>query len=182
LLVATLFLSASQFVIFPYLGVLISKLTGASVVTVSVLPSIYGLTGVFGNAVAVQLVKVTGPPLARTILLASMTLGSPFWIFGSPVVGVLAVAIALWGFGFAAANAMQQAQSVRIAPSLSTPTIALNASAIYLGQAAGALVGAELLADGFAEGLGYGVAAFLVAALLVTELPRRRPTESVGKS
>jgi hypothetical protein len=41
---------------------------------------------------------------------------------------------------------MQQTQLVRVAPSLATASVALNTSAIYLGQALGALVGAELFA------------------------------------
>ncbi len=172
LLVVTLLCNASQYVIFPYLSMLVPKFTGAGTATVSALFSIYGVTGLLGNLIAVRLVGVTGPLLARTIFLVAMMIGTPFWIFGVPALGALAAAVALWGLGFAAANTMQQAQLVRVAPSLAAASVALNTSAIYLGQALGALVGAELFANGSGESIGYGVAAFLLAALLITELPR----------
>jgi DHA1 family inner membrane transport protein len=110
-----------------------------------------------------------------------MMLGTPFWIFGIPALGALGLAVGLWGLGFAAANTMQQAQLVRVAPSLATASVALNTSAIYLGQAFGALVGAGLVANGSGESVGYSVAAFLLATLLITELPRLELTKGSAK-
>ena len=51
----------------------------------------------------------------------------------------------LWGLGTFAANSVQQARLAGIAPDLTSASIALNTSAIYFGQAAGAGIGGTLI-------------------------------------
>jgi DHA1 family inner membrane transport protein len=64
--------------------------------------------------------------------------------------GTLGLALAflaalLWGAGNFAANSMQQVRLVNLAPTLSSVSVALNTSAIYLGQFIGAGVGGVVL-------------------------------------
>jgi predicted MFS family arabinose efflux permease len=68
---------------------------------------------------------------------------------------LLTAAVLAWGLGGFAANSAQQARLVAIAPSQASVSIALNTSAVFLGQAAGAAGASALVAhvpgkDGFA--------------------------------
>jgi predicted MFS family arabinose efflux permease len=60
----------------------------------------------------------------------------------------------------------QQARLVALAPSLAPVSLSLNSSAIYLGSAMGAAVGALVIADGAMGRLGWVAAGFSLAALL----------------
>jgi DHA1 family inner membrane transport protein len=54
-------------------------------------------------------------------------------------------AAVLWGVGNFSANSMQQVRLVNLAPDLASVSVALNTSAIYLGQFIGAGVGGLVL-------------------------------------
>jgi predicted MFS family arabinose efflux permease len=60
----------------------------------------------------------------------------------------------------------QQARLVALAPSLAPVSLSLNSSAIYLGSAMGAAVGALVITDGAMGRLGWVAAGFSLAALL----------------
>lgn len=60
----------------------------------------------------------------------------------------------------------QQARLVALAPSLASVSLSLNSSAIYLGSAMGAAVGALVIADGATGRLGWVATGFSVAALV----------------
>ena len=55
------------------------------------------------------------------------------------------VALALWGLGCFSVNSAQQARLLHTAPMLASVSIALNSSAMYLGQALGAETGGHLV-------------------------------------
>jgi len=86
----------------------------------------------------------------------------------------MAVGIVLQGFGFAAANSMQQARLVAAAPELSSATVALNTSSIYVGQALGSALGGFLFEHEHLLAVGYATVVFFGAALAVLALTRRR--------
>ena len=69
--------------------------------------------------------------------------------------------LASWGLITA-----QQARLVALAPALAPVSLSLNSSAIYLGSATGAAVGAIVIADGVMGRLGWVAAGFSLAALL----------------
>jgi predicted MFS family arabinose efflux permease len=80
-----------------------------------------------------------------------------------------------WGLGCFAANSSQQARLVALAPGLATASIALNSSAMYLGQAAGAATGGWLLARGPSSWMNWcGLACLVSAMLLSVHVARRR--------
>jgi predicted MFS family arabinose efflux permease len=66
----------------------------------------------------------------------------------------------------------QQARLVALAPALAPVSLSLNSSAIYLGSAMGAAVGALVIADGGMGRLGGVAAGFSVAALLAVFIRR----------
>jgi predicted MFS family arabinose efflux permease len=60
----------------------------------------------------------------------------------------------------------QQARLVALAPALASVSLSMNSSAIHLGGAMGAAMGALIITDGAMERLGWVAAGFGLAALL----------------
>ena len=67
----------------------------------------------------------------------------------------MAAGAAIWGFGFAAVAAMQQVRLIRAAPPLATASVAINNTAVYLGQAIGAAIGGAMFAAGRLNAMGF---------------------------
>ena len=65
---------------------------------------------------------------------------------------------------------MQQARLVAAAPELSSATVALNTSSIYVGQALGSALGGFLFEHEHMVTVGYATAAFFAAALTLLAL------------
>ena len=79
---------------------------------------------------------------------------------------VILPAIPLWGLASWGLMTAQQARLVALSPALAAVSLSLNSSAIYLGSATGAAIGALVIAHGGVDWLGWVAAAFGVAALL----------------
>ena len=95
---------------------------------------------------------------------------------GTPAAMVLV--IMPWGLGCFAANSAQQARLGHAAPALAPALMALNTSAIYLGQAAGAAGGGALLtAQGYAALAPVGVV-WMVASLALSVWAGRRAAKA----
>jgi predicted MFS family arabinose efflux permease len=75
------------------------------------------------------------------------------------------LASGIWGFGAFAANSLQQARLMAIAPPLASASIALNTSGIYVGQAVGGALGGAMVAAGYLGSLSWAGVAFLVAGI-----------------
>jgi MFS transporter, DHA1 family, inner membrane transport protein len=110
-----------------------------------------GHTVIVGSGLAV---------LACLILSLGVALG--------PARAMLALlpAILLWGLASWGLMTAQQARLVALTPGLAAVSLSLNSSAINLGSATGAAVGALVIADGGVGRLGWVAAGFSVAALL----------------
>jgi predicted MFS family arabinose efflux permease len=110
------------------------------------------------------------------LFLGSTTLGLVVWTAGMGLFAAAAVAIFLWGLGFAATNSMQQARLAEIAPDLASASIALNTSVVYVGQAIGSGIGGLLFAQGAFTAMGYVGIGFMIAAcgLVAVTWQRRR--------
>jgi predicted MFS family arabinose efflux permease len=108
-------------------------------------------TAIFGGALAL---------LAYLAFSVSPALGPARAMF------VVLPAILLWGFASWGLITAQQAQLVALAPALAPISLSMNSSAIYLGSALGAAVGALVVANGATERLGWVAAGFGLAALL----------------
>jgi predicted MFS family arabinose efflux permease len=174
LLAITMLQMSGQFVVFTFMGPLLSKLTGGGPDAIGLVFGIYGVCGFLGVAIATRIVDSWGP--YRTSLLSTSLLlaGITGWAFGAGTLVLMAGAVAIWGLGFASTNSMQQVRLVAAAPALASATVALNTSVLYIGQAVGSAVGGLLFAREFLHTLGFVAVGFVVAALILVVLTRPR--------
>lgn len=95
-----------------------------------------------------------------------------------------AVVAVPWALGSFATNSAQQARLSGIAPALASASIALNTSAIYLGQAVGAASGGWLIAHGQMLNLHWFGLGGLLVALAVSRwamgFQHRQPGTTLG--
>jgi predicted MFS family arabinose efflux permease len=77
--------------------------------------------------------------------VSAMALSLLMWPLATTV-ATAALVLLPWGFGGFASNSAQQARLGGAAPELATALMALNTSAIYLGQAVGAAGGGAVVA------------------------------------
>jgi MFS transporter, DHA1 family, inner membrane transport protein len=167
LLLITVLVLGGTFQVFVYLGPLLTTLAGASAQTIGLTFAVMGAIGLIGNVVTTQIVGRVGAFRMSFILITSMFLGLLVWAVGTGWLAILLVGGVLTSVGFAASNSIQQARLSIAAPALSSATIALNTSAIYVGQAIGSAVGGALIARDLAPALGWVAAAITGAALIV---------------
>jgi DHA1 family inner membrane transport protein len=99
-------------------------------------------------------------------LLAYLVLSHGAALGPARAMPVLLPAILLWGLASWGVMTAQQARLVTLAPALASVSLSLNASAIYLGSATGAAVGALVIADGTVAQLGWVAVGFSLVALL----------------
>jgi MFS transporter, DHA1 family, inner membrane transport protein len=144
-LAVTMVQLAGQFALFPYLGAELKRAFGAGPQTVALLLGLYGLTGAISGFAMARFVGRIGAGPGLLLCLAASAAGLALWSVAGGSLLVSAIAIAIWGSGFAAGNSMQQARLIAVAPALASASVALNTSVLYLGQAGGAAVGAALM-------------------------------------
>jgi predicted MFS family arabinose efflux permease len=165
--------TAGPFIIFTYLGPLVKVLAaGGGAAEVATFFAVFGVAGFIGNLIATRLVVLWGPYLVSVLFQSSILLGLATWSLGAGILAVMGIGIGFWGLGFAALNSMQQARLVGADSRLASASVALNTSAIYVGQAIGSGLGGFLFIRGHDHAMGYVAVAFLVAALGVILLTR----------
>jgi predicted MFS family arabinose efflux permease len=152
--VTALFMAAT-FALFCYFVPAAQAFVGASPELVSALLATFGIAAVAGNALAVRYMDRFGPGKVVLLCLAAMAASHLLWPATQGSVALLAAMVLLWGLGGFAGNSAQQARLVAISPSQASVSIALNTSAVFLGQAIGAAAASALVAhvpgkEGFA--------------------------------
>lgn len=176
-LAATALTVASTFTVYTYLGVFMHVVTGLGPRGLAVVLLGFGVASAIGTRVGGSAADLWGA--RRTViwgcglaLLAylALALGAAL---EQAVMAVLLPAILLWGLASWAVTTAQQARLVALAPDLAPISLSLNSSAIYLGSAVGATVGAIVIADGAVWMLG-GVAACISLAALSAVLASAR--------
>ncbi len=172
LLAITALQTSGQFALLTYIDPLTRMRTGAGAELIALLFSLFGICGFVGNVIAARLAGSIGALKTSVIFMCSLLVGIAFWALGSAEIATILASVAFWGLGFAAFNSLQQARLVAAGPHLSSATVALNTSALYVGQAAGSALGGLLFARGLYDGIGYLSTAFVLAALLLI-LPTR---------
>ena len=154
-----------QFVLYSYLAPALKESLAASPQTVSLMFLWLGAAGVTGNMIGARSIDRLGA--ARVVIIAQgfILAGLLTWglTYGSLALTMLAAA--LWGLGVFAANMAQQARLVATAPHLASASVALNSSAIYLGQALGGASGGVLIAAYGMAPLSWAGAALVGCAL-----------------
>ncbi len=172
ILLLTAVLVAGQFAVFTYLSPLLVRLGGAETGTISAFFAIFGVMGFAGNVIATRIVDRLGALRTTFAFLLSTIAGVALWSIGAGALLVMGAGIAVWGLGFAAINSMQQARLVAAEPALATGSVALNTSAIYVGQAIGSALGGVLLARDLPLAIGYAALVSLGASLVLLAFTR----------
>jgi predicted MFS family arabinose efflux permease len=161
-IVAVTFLfGAGQFTLFAYFTPYFRDVLHATTNQSSLLLIWFGIFGVIGNLALARFIDRTGAHLAATAMVCLMALSFLIWPFVSGVVGI-GLAVIPWAFGCFSSKSAQQARLSAAAPALASALLALNTSAIYLGQAAGASSGGWLIAH-----LGYAALSWVGLAWLI---------------
>lgn len=175
-LLVTVLNGSGQFTLFTYLAPSLNHSLGASSGLLTGVLAWFGLWATAGNVMASRVVGRVGVDRAVLLTLVCMTAALVLWGAGAGAGSLLVVlaAAALWGMGNFATNSMQQARLAGLRPTLASASIALNTSAIYVGQAIGAATGAELIRAGSLGSLPYAGAGLLVCAAVVSVAASRR--------
>jgi predicted MFS family arabinose efflux permease len=137
--------SWAQFILFAYLTPVLEQRTGAGTTLVALALGLFGLCGIAGNVVAMRLMDRISPRHATTLAIGCMFAGQVVIAAGGFGALPMLLGLSLLGLGCFSANSAQQARLLAAAPALASVSIALNSSAIYLGQAAGAETGAWII-------------------------------------
>jgi DHA1 family inner membrane transport protein len=174
LLVTTLQMSG-QFVVFTFMGPLLTRLTGAGPDAVGLVFAIYGVCGFIGIAVATRIVDSWGAYKSSLLFTSLLLAGVTGWALTAGIYPLMAASVAIWGLGFASTNSMQQVRLVIAAPALASASVSLNTSVLYIGQAAGSAIGGVLYARDLLHTSGYVAAGFVALALITVVLTRRIP-------
>jgi MFS transporter, DHA1 family, inner membrane transport protein len=174
LLIITTLYMAGQFVIFTFMGPLLTKLTGANSDAIGLVFALYGLFGFIGVAIATRIVDTWGAYRTSVLFTALVLAGVAGWALSAGNYLLMACSVAVWGLGFASTNSMQQVRLVAAAPPLASASVSLNTSVLYVGQAIGSAVGGVLYGQDLLHGAGYVAAAFVALALATVLMTRPR--------
>ncbi len=143
--VVTAMSGAGQFTVFSYFAPYYRQVLGADPTGVSLLFFWFGAFGLLGNVLLSRHIDRVGAARAVFWLLACIALSLLLWPLAGGTVAMAAVLVP-WALGCFASNSAQQARLGGAAPALAPALLALNTSAIYLGQAIGAAGGGALVA------------------------------------
>ena len=172
---------SGQFVVFTFMGPLLTKLTGAGPDAIALVFLLYGVFGFVGIAIATRIVDSWGAYKTSLMFTVLLLTGVTGWALGAGSYPLMAGSVAIWGLGFASTNSMQQVRLVAAAPTLASASVSLNTSVLYVGQAVGSAIGGVLYARGLLFGAGYVATGFVALALLMVILTRpQRPAAPAG--
>ncbi|MDP1583565.1 MAG: MFS transporter [Bradyrhizobium sp.] len=171
LLITTLQMSG-QFVVFTFMGPLLTRLTQADADSIGLVFLLYGACGFIGIAFATRIVDSWGAYKSSLLFMALILTGISGWALSAGIYPLMACSVAIWGLGFASTNSMQQVRLVGAAPALASASVSLNTSVLYIGQAVGSAIGGVLYAGGWLHGSGHVAAGFVALALLTLMLTR----------
>jgi MFS transporter, DHA1 family, inner membrane transport protein len=167
-LLVTFVQGAGQFSLFTYLTHYLQVDLTADAAIITLILACYGVSATIGNIVATRAVALIGAPRGVMFSLLIMAAGITSWgLLSNTLAGAL-LATTIWGFGTFATMSLQQARLAGIAPLLTSATIALNTSCIYLGQATGAAIGGALIGAGNLLWVPYVGAAILLSSVLIS--------------
>jgi len=164
---------AGQFTLLSYFAPYFKLALAASATQISLLFFVFGAFGLIGNTLMSRWIDRYGASRAVAVTLALMALSLLLWPLGT---GIVAMALILvpWGLGCFSGNSAQQARLGIAAPAFAPALMALNSSAIYLGQAAGASSGGWLIAHGGYAPLHWLGLAWMMAAIGTSAWAARR--------
>ncbi|EHR70816.1 arabinose efflux permease family protein [Burkholderiales bacterium JOSHI_001] len=173
--------SAGQFTQFAYMAPYYRQVLHASPAQVSALFMSFGAFGFIGNVWLSRRVDHWGAARAVLVLLGCIAVSLLAWPLATGFATMLLVT-APWGLGCFASNSAQQARLGLAAPALAPALMALNSSAMYVGQAIGAAMGGAMLAaSGFQHLHAVGLA-WVLGAMALSVWAERRLRERAARS
>ena len=165
---------SGQFVVFTFMGPLLTKLThagpdGVGLVFCSMACSASSeLRSRHASSIPGGLTR------PRCCLPRVLLTGVTGWALSAGIYPLMACSVAIWGLGFASTNSMQQVRLVTAAPALASASVSLNTSVLYIGQAVGSAIGGMLFARDLLHSAGYVAVAFVALAVVVVTMTRPR--------
>ena len=164
---------AGQFTVFSYFTPYYKQQLGASVEQITMMLVWFGAFGLIGNVVLTRVIDRVGPNVAVAVTLTMIALSLLAWPLGVSLPG-MALLLVPWGLGCFSSNSTQQARLGLAAPALAPALMALNTSAIYLGQAVGASSGGWLISHGGYAPLSWFGLCWVLAAIALSLWAGRR--------
>ena len=155
---------AGQFTLFSYFAPYYRQTLGAGAGGVSFLFLWFGAFGLLGNLLLSRGIDRWGATRCVNFTLALMALSLAAWPLAGSV-PAMALVLVPWALGCFSSNSAQQARLSSSAPAYASALLALNTSAIYVGQAVGAGGGGALLAAGGYAWLPWAALAWMAAAI-----------------
>ncbi len=159
LVLVTVCSGAGQFVLFTYFAPYYRRVLGASPEAVGFLFLWFGAFALLGSILLTRSITRLGATRCVNTGLVLMALAMLAWPWASSV-ALMALVLIPWGLGVFSSNSAQQARLSGSAPMLAPALLALNTSAIYVGQGLGAGIGGALISSSSS-----GLASLHVAAL-----------------
>ena len=179
MVLVTALLSAGQFTLFSYLAPYYHERLLASPFEITLLFAAFGIFGLIGNLLVARHIDRIGPGRAVFVAGLAMLLTMLAWPLGTGIVAMAVVTVP-WALGCFASNSAQQARLGNAAPALAPALMALNTSAMYLGQAGGAAGGGWLVAHTGFDALHWLGAAWVSAGVALSVWVARRALRSAG--
>jgi len=167
MVMVTALFGAGQFTLFSYFAPYYRLTLNASTEQITALLACFGVFGLIGNIALSRMIDRVGPSTAVTFTTGLIAVSMLLWPLGTSVLSVGVILIP-WALGCFSSNSGQQARLSLAAPALAPALMALNTSAIYLGQAAGAASGGWLIAHGGYGPLNWVGLAWIIAAIALS--------------
>ncbi|HSQ71516.1 MAG TPA: MFS transporter [Rubrivivax sp.] len=164
---------AGQFTLFSYFAPYYRQTLGAGPAGVSFLFLWFGAFGLLGNLLLSRSIDRWGAARCVNFTLAMMALSRAAWPLAASVTAMSLVLVP-WALGCFSSNSAQQARLSSSSGAYAPALLALNTSAIYIGQAVGAGGGGFLLAAGGFGALPWAALAWMVAAIALSVWVARR--------
>lgn len=169
----TAFSGAGQFTLFSYFAPYFRQELGASAGSVSFLFLWFGAFGLLGNLLLARSIDRWGAARCVNFTLVLMALSLAAWPLAVSVTAMTLVLVP-WALGCFSSNSAQQARLSGSTGAFAPALLALNTSAIYLGQAVGAGSGGVLLTAGGFGALPWAALSWMALAIAVSVWVARR--------
>ena len=166
--------AAGQFTLFSYFAPFYKQVLGVTPTQLTLLFVWFGAFGLVGNLLLARFVDRLGISRAVLLTLSLVAVSLLMWPLASGLVSTAALLIP-WALGCFSCNSAQQARLGTAAPALAPALLALNSSAMYLGQAVGASSGGWLLSHGGFGPLSWVALVGVLAAMGLSVWVGRQP-------
>jgi predicted MFS family arabinose efflux permease len=167
LVAVTALSAAGQFTVFSYFAPYFKQVLALDAAGLSLAFLWFGLFGLIGTVLLSRWIDRIHPARSVTFTLGLIAVSLLAWPLAGGL-GMMLVVLLPWGLGCFASNSAQQARMGVAAPAFAPALLALNTSAMYLGQAVGAAGGGAIIAATGWAGLHWSALAWVLAAIALS--------------